>query len=243
MRPLSSSIYTMDGSLGQQPFCLSIGLSKLPTSFQLLERARGVLWSQMLQLRDPLLERVPEELAFQLRSLLRATTPGLRETQDETLFASLTPNDRNGKYTQRNQLQDAIRQIRFCPGLSDFMRGTAAEAPMSAAARSFVVVLVAGTSEFHAFVIQRASNSLTLVPLPGITEQSLKATTYEAFTSRKRGSSFEPECDERLMAGAKDWVLQPYARLSDVWHGIIKPVLTQLGLSVRRMLGHGCVYS
>jgi hypothetical protein len=213
-------------SLGPKAFSLAIQLDELPSGLQLLERARGVLWSQMLHIRDPQLERVPDELAEKLRGLVNSTPAS------EMPIPSI-PSDHTGpEYSRRSKLQDVIRQIRSLPGLSDFMGGPTIEALLRTAACSFVVVLVAGETSCNALILAPSSGAPILVALPDITRRTLQKLAFIVLTSAKRGVAAEFHRDDRFMKGIQDGMLESNARLAKVWHAVVKPVITQLGLSV-----------
>jgi hypothetical protein len=81
--------HTLHGQLlGPAALHLALQLNQLLTGLQLLERARGVIWSQMLHMRNPQVDLVPDELAIQLRGALYSPVAA------EHMLPIITPSDR-----------------------------------------------------------------------------------------------------------------------------------------------------
>jgi hypothetical protein len=225
--------HTRRGSaLGHAAFDLAIELSEPQSGMQLLERARGMLWSQMLQLRDPQLEHVPKELALKLRSIIYAGGQPDHMLHGSVLSGPTTAPDDNMRYAQRHQLQDVIREIRAVPGLSDFMHGPDINALLSAGTDHPVVVLVAGKNECHALVIT-SGKRLEYVPLPSVTLQTLRDVRFERLISQRGGAPPGTDDTERGLSIAKG-SSPPHLRLAKLWRTVVKPVLQALSLSVCR---------
>lgn len=202
-----------------------------------MERARGVLWSQMLHMRDPQLEHVLEELAVQLKGLVHsAATPG-RSLRGGALTDHLTPPERHEDYAQRNQLQDLLRQICALPGLSDFMRGPDVETLLNIGTQNPVVVLIADEEECHALLITSGERALTHLLIPQVTRKTLHNLTFEGLTPQKRGAAANVGDTNRGMFIAKG-ASPAHARLAKLWHTVVKPILQQLGLPVRAVVQH-----
>jgi hypothetical protein len=182
----------------------------------------------MLHMRDPQLQRVPDELSAKLQGLVHSTTtPGSDQLPSTT---------RDSDYAQRNQLQGLIRQMRSLPGLSEFMRGPAVEVLLSTPARSIVVVLVADETTCHALVLESSCDSLALVPLPGVTRKAIQDLRMIGLTLQKHGLASESHRDDRYMKDIQNVMLETNARLAKVWYAVAKPVIAHLGLSVSNFL-------
>jgi DNA-directed RNA polymerase subunit N (RpoN/RPB10) len=210
-------------ALGPATLSLARSLNELPAGLQSLERARGVIWTHMLHLRDPQLDRVPNELAAQLRGLLHMSSKGVQH-------GSSMPRGRSSEYSQRNQLQDVIRQIRSLPGLSDFMRGPDVNTLLSVGAESPVVVLVAGPRECCALLITSGAR-LEHVAMPEVTLHMLRDLTFDSLASRKRGTPTGLDSLDRGMKVTKG-ASPAHSRLAKLWRAVVKPVLEKLSIPV-----------
>jgi hypothetical protein len=219
-------------ALGPAAFRLAVELDHLTSGLSLLERGRGVIWSQLLHMRDPQLDHVPEQIARELQGLLRIN-PGFDHALGaEIELQSPLSRQRDMDYSQRNSIQDVIRKIRSLPGLSDFMRGPDVNTLLEVGAESPVVVLIADATGCHALLIT-SGQTLAHVSMPSVTAQILKDLTFEGLTSQKRGSE-SPDSDgtERGLVIAKG-SSPPHARLAKLWRMVVKPIIRQLGLTVR----------
>jgi hypothetical protein len=193
------------GSISSGALILAKQANELPIGLQLLEHARGVIWSQTLHMRDIHLEDVPMELGTKLKSLAHS----LRTNPQPLLHFNagsgqeqpfLQPRDL--LYEQRSQLQQTLSEIRALPGLSSFMEGQDYQALIATAARSPVVVLVADVTQCHALIIPSPQNPLIYLALPNIDARTLQKSAFTGERSRKRGLSFDSEEDHRLALGS-----------------------------------------
>jgi hypothetical protein len=223
-------------TLGSEAYLLAIRVDDLPTGLQLLERARGVIWSQIIHMRDPQLDDVPQELAERLQRLISGVA-----TPASAQFPDITLSPTSGSiYTQRREVQDVIRQIRSLPGLDDFMRGPDAGTLLTTATQNPVVVLIAGETECHALVLPSAGGPLVNIVLPHVNRKALQALNFFGRTAQNRGSTFDGQEAIRLglvTAPMKSHVAS-YDCLAKLWRTVVKPVITHLGLSVSK----GCIH-
>jgi hypothetical protein len=201
---------------------------------QLLERARGVIWLQAVHMRHPPLDNVPPTLAKRLQVLLRNMGVGDRPRSPNTssplvIDASLLPQ-RDVMYEQRSQLQQILREIRAFPGLSSFMQAPDLSELMTIAARNPVVVLVAWTSRCRALVITSPTEPLVNIALPDINIQMLQDLSFTGVGSQQRGSPSDGERGGIHRFRQRSTFCKGLARL---WRAVVKPILLQLGISVR----------
>jgi hypothetical protein len=220
-------------AIGPRAFMLATRLADLPTGLQLLERARGIIWSQMLHVRDPQVAGVPVALAQRLQSLLRSTSPGTQSENSRGPSAHLSSRD--SLYTRRREAQDVTRQIRILPGLSEFMRGPDAEKLMTTARRGCIVVLVADENEGHVLVMAGEDRPLVDITIPEVNQEALKRLTLMDLTPASRGLTTQSDTLERGMkvVSPKQSKSVAHTRLKTLWLTVVKPVIVHLGLSVR----------
>jgi tetratricopeptide (TPR) repeat protein len=217
-------------TLGAAAFMLSILLNELPKGLQLIERARGVIWAQMLHMRNPDLDGVPPEHGAKLRRLLQSTdTPAESIGKGEAHPSSVDFATHDRLYAQRGQLQETIRQIRSLPGLGNLMRGPDAQTLLTTAALNPVAILVADETACHVLVITSADNSLIDIPIPDVNQHTLADLTFVGLTSGQRGpTSYQYDRGMRVSKGMSS----PHARLAKLWRTVVRPVIAHLGLSV-----------
>jgi tetratricopeptide (TPR) repeat protein len=219
--------------LGLGAFLLAIRTEALHTGLQLLERARGMIWSQTLHMRDPQLDDVPTELAERLRSVLRSVNDPVQVHNGERLPGRMADAPvRDVLYTQRHRAQELIRQIRSLPGLRNFMHGPSTKELLSVAARNFVVVLIEGVNECHALIITSADKPLVKLVIPNTGPHTLQELTFVGLTAQQRGSSTHPHTADRGLRVSKQ-MSTANARLAKIWRIIVKPIVTHLGILVR----------
>jgi hypothetical protein len=213
--------------LGSGAFRLAIDLDSLPAGIKLLEHTRGIIWSQLLHMRNPQLDNVPPELSEALLCLLHSADPSKRDRDD--WISSVAARDQ--LYAERGQIRDIMGQIRSIPGLHDFMQGPDAHMMMNAAARSFIAVLVASETECRVLVIASVDGPMTSIHIPDMNQLMLRHLTLMNIASQKRGVAFESTGDDRFMTGVRNRMLQPQACLADVWRAVVRPIISHLGLT------------
>jgi hypothetical protein len=215
-------------TLGSGAIALSILMDKLPTGVRLVERTRGIIWSQLLQMRDPHLDDVPIELAQKLKILLHNTlnhryhdthlSPFSSDGVDETLYA------------ERNQIQDVIHKIRLLPGLGNFMCGPDEQALLSVASLHPVVILLTHKRTCHALIMTPANRYPEAILL-NINPELLADLKCLGLTLKQRGV-FLDFGDAETMPRSSIRAPLACARLAKLWQTVVKPIITHLGLSV-----------
>jgi tetratricopeptide (TPR) repeat protein len=201
--------YLMDcRQLGQSAYFIASFTNQKNLGLRLLERARGIVWSQLLHLRDPdpLLPCVPPVLAQELNELLhkfgryRLSVPDIHLRSTDLIPRFL--HDRDVQHTEHARLQQLIREIRSQPGLDDFMRGPSLEELIKVASAHPVVVIVAKDKECQALVIRPANASLSSIQLPGVYPPELLNIVENALKYRtlRHGDSPTGNDNEALRA-------------------------------------------
>lgn len=179
-------------TLGHASFKLATRLNKLSIGLQVLERVRRVLWTQLLHLRDPQLEHIPDEYAIKLQSLLQA---GTRPQPVSHVAGASVTTDRSLEFAQRSQRQNMPRKIRSLPGSSEFMRGPDERTLQQVGTLSPVVVFIAETDGCYALIVSSGSR-LEHVSLPDYSLMMLEDLTFAGLASQKRGS--DPNVDRGM---------------------------------------------
>jgi hypothetical protein len=215
-------------TIGPGAYMTAIRINELSRGLELLERARGVIWSQMLHIRDPQIERVPQDLAETLVAVLR----GIRAPQVTVLQTTSLLSERDLIHEQRSQLERILHSIRSLPGLDDFMCGPGSHTLLATAARNPVVVLVADERECHALVITSPDQPLVDLLLK-VDASELKDLVLTNMTLGKRGSvpdsaNTHAQRAMRLVRLESKWEVI----LARLWKCVVKPVLECLGLAV-----------
>jgi tetratricopeptide (TPR) repeat protein len=227
-----------DGAnIGARAFAISRRMDDLPAGLAVLERARGMIWSQALHTRNSQLDGVPPDLQKKLQDALRATSSaqsGEWDTEDveSSLESEMFLSEQDVFHQRHTQLQQVISDIRGLPGLHDFMRGRPDVKLLTTASKSTVIVLVTDEIGCHA-IVMRSPHEPTAIRLD-LNARTLQKLTLEPSASSVRGTTTSPTEDHRLGLRAKPKQRSYfYAKLAKVWRIIVKPVIKHLQLGVR----------
>jgi hypothetical protein len=225
----------MIGALASHAVVLASRVGDIRRGLQLLEGARGVIWSQRLHMRTPQLEHVPEELGDEFRGVLADVNDqsSLRHkhAMSAVYFSSLI-GQRELNYELRSRLQSVTNKIRGLPGLDDFMRGPDADLLMTAAARNPVVILVADKKDCRALIIESPEVPVYDILLDGIDVTALQTMPFSHPPQQKRGSGDDVQDSARLALNVSTRSPPIYAALSKLWQTTVKPILSHLRLLV-----------
>jgi hypothetical protein len=217
-------------ALGPAAFSLAVRLDELPAGLQLLERARGVIWSQMFPTPDPRPDLIPSKLATQLQSLIGQANVPSRSSHREAPGSPLSAPRMD--YTPRNQVHEILRYIRSLPRLSDFMVQPDIEVLLDAASQNPVVVLVADQGGCHALLIRSGERPLTHIVLPNMSRQTLQGLTFEGMICQKRGAPAPLDVAARGMVVVGRGTSPLRARLAKLWRSVVKPIIEHMQLPV-----------
>lgn len=175
--------------IGLRAFLIASDLDNIPRGLQELERARGVIWSQALDMRNPQLQRVPLHLAKELKQLIGAVQMDEpREMGLTSTNATFLEQD-NVFYEQRSRLQLLLGEIRGLPGLGDFMRGPDGCALLSAASEHPVVLIVGTHTGCCAVILACPHAPPFTLPLLELDADTLSAFASAGWALSQRGSS------------------------------------------------------
>jgi tetratricopeptide (TPR) repeat protein len=217
--------------LGPHAFMLSNRVNDLPLGLQLLERARGVIWSQMLQIRDPQISRAPADSASKLEAVICSMDPTRTgQTEGSSARDRSFLSERDVLHQQRSQLQQVLRDIRCVPGLHDFMCGPDSHTLVTAAARNPVVMLVADEKECHALIIKSPLEPLVNIRLE-IPASEIRDLTLMDLAPQQRGSLGSSTIGDRAMHVSKR-ASSSCATLAKLWRAVVNPIITHLNFTV-----------
>ncbi|GAA4640609.1 CHAT domain-containing protein [Actinoallomurus vinaceus] len=200
-------LYESRGVGGDAAAC-AIAAGRPERALELLEQARGVIWSQLLDARIDL-------------SALRAADPGLAGALDEARAAMDAPHaDQRRAAAQR--WDELVTRVRELPGFAGFLRSSSVAGLRAAADGGPVVILNASQWRCDALVVR--GEGVTAVPLKGLVwEQAWR----QAF--RYLDAAEKLEDPSLSLADRSD----AESELSDVlgwlWDAIAEPVLAKLG--------------
>jgi tetratricopeptide (TPR) repeat protein len=224
---------------GARAFAISLRVGDLPAGLAVLERARGVIWSQALQVRDPQLDGVPPALQKRLRTILRATSLAHSdEWESEDVEFSLLESEtflstQDALHQRHTQLQHVISEIRALPGLSDFMRGPNVPALLATASKNPVVMLIANGTECHALVIRSPHEPMVAIRLDISTKALQELILTGSASIRGASTSSESIEDSQRAMRISRRMSASHTTLAKIWRAIVKPVITHLQLVVR----------
>jgi hypothetical protein len=219
------------GRTAADAFSLAVRVGDILTGLQLLEHARGIIWSQALNFRDPQLSQVPPQYAEELSTLLRSISktkavPTLLDTSK--VPGGLTARDI--RYQQISRIQQLVQELRLLPELENLMRGATAEELIKVAEVHPVVVLVASSGYCHALIIRSSDELLESFILEDIGLKELKTLTLSCRSTNIRGST-QPSHRGLRVSRHNRHSTTPV--LDKLWRAVVKPIITRLKLKVR----------
>lgn len=252
LRELKSS-----GNLGTTAAILALSIPDNVLAVELLEESRAVFWSQALQLRSPL-EDAPQELAAELRRVFGELERTVGDTMltmhsgDFNVPSSSAWND-HALALRRRQSEEAeaiISAVRARPGLQRFLLPRPYAVLREAAERGPVVILLAHTDTVYAVAITQCHDGPIHIQLPAVTHGSLndlvlsniRSSTTDGLSThtdiseerkinKTSGKSALPK-SVHITASPEDNT----SLLNQLWHQIVKHIVTALQLKVRLSL-------
>jgi tetratricopeptide (TPR) repeat protein len=222
--------------------CIAALMADRPgQAIELFDHAHGMIWAQALHQRDPQLQGLPENIAFELETLLRAVSiPVTAEALTSSASSACYLSREDVRYQQNSRIQTLLTEVRAMPGLERFMLGKTYAQLRETAKEHLVVVLVSARGHVYALVIQNAAQDHPHVLHLDITTDrlSLLRDTAARAGLRQGGQGEAAVQDleaasERAMRMSRHKEASPLATLADLWHGVVKPVVAHLQLRVR----------
>ncbi|CAE6521466.1 unnamed protein product [Rhizoctonia solani] len=212
---------------------LAITAQRYDLALRWLEQGRSVVWSQILQLRNPLddLAAVDPSLAANLQCIaveISNVNQGL-EAGYNRLHDPLKQEETTQTHHRiAEKYQELIAAVRKLPGFHDFLRPANVSTLTRAAQTGPLVVINVDYSRCDALVICPGTEEIVHIPLPELSMDKMAAARNELEVSlrrnhvRERGvkSKFKPE-------GKPEDIFERV--LNVLWTCITKPVLDALG--------------
>jgi hypothetical protein len=205
-------------SLGSEAFICAVENNLPHLGLELLELARGTLWSQALRLRDSQLADIPSRLSAEMTGLLRALS------MEEPELGRGSRTLRDIRHEQNERVLQIIFEVRQL-GYDRFMQGESFEVLAKSASFHPIVILVSSSRNMcHAVILHPPSGSLSHVHLGEIDIASLRVMV----SAPTRGASV------RLRRGIKfsDVEVPPHTAFARLWRKVVKPIILHLNISV-----------
>jgi hypothetical protein len=220
--------------IGRAAFACAARAGQVTQGLALIERARGVMWSQALKLRDPQINTLPKAQGNELTSLISS----LSLTQKNQLSTERIGDsdarfltNRDVRHVQGRRLQTLIEEIRGIPGQEMFMHGLPITTLLQASARHPVVVLVPALDYCRALILH-SPNDVVMLPFPEVKIPDLWTMVLGATCDDDQG----PRGLKGRQRGIKVISSRPKDTLSQLWVRIVKPIVLQLGFKVSQVV-------
>jgi tetratricopeptide (TPR) repeat protein len=218
--------------------CVAALLSGRPhQAIELVDHARGVIWTQALHQRDPQLQDVPRGLASELESLFRAVSVPMTKHERAPIgdvTGYLSPEDIRDQ--QNSRIQTLLMEVRAIPGLERFMLGRTYAQLRETAREHPVVVLVSARGYVYALIIRDSAQEHPDTLHLELTSDRLSVLRDTAARVGLRNGDAPQHVEmqfERAMHISKRKETTTLSTLADLWHDIVKPVIDHLQLQVR----------
>lgn len=204
---------------------------------ELLERARGMMWSQALHLRDPQLHDAPSTHAARVEDLFRAlaiSSGGNASPPSKIPIDSAHLTAADVRHSIGARIHDIIEEIRSIPGHEGFMRGSTYKTLMKTAVHHPVVILVDAQQSFYAIVLQPLADIVQCISLTNVDMEKLLTLSGNTSMSQHRGTSSSEANIQRLgLKISETTQASPFrVLLRKTWTMIVQPIFQYLQLKV-----------
>jgi tetratricopeptide (TPR) repeat protein len=225
-------------SFGSDACIAALMAGRPDQAIELSDHAHGMIWAQALHQRDPQLQGLPENIGFELETLLRAVSmPVTAEAPTSSAPSTRYLSREDVRHQQNNRIQTLLTEIREMPGLERFMLGSTFAQLREVACRHPVVVLVAAREQAYAIIIPNSSSESPHPLHLSVTSEWLSSLRDYAGRAGLRNGQPPHEFDEdarltfvKRLKTRKD---ESITVLSELWLHVVKPVLDYLQLQVR----------
>jgi tetratricopeptide (TPR) repeat protein len=228
LRYLSSS-----QNLGPHAYLCALACRQPRLGLELLERARAVIWTQALHMRNPQLSGAPRELRSELEFLLESMQT-LRVAKDSM---SLSSHDHDVRFKNSDKIHQLIQRIRDLPGQERFMRGLSSTELAQCGSCHVVVVLIATQGECHALILQPDNHEPVTLELSDVAPNELMAISVVVSAAQRRGSAWDGVYGDERGMKAFPFQRSLHSTRSDpvlgkLWTTVVKPVFDYLQFQV-----------
>jgi hypothetical protein len=218
-------------TLGPGAYKLASNVGDLGLGLRLLEQTRGIVWSQLLHLREPQLQNVPPRLSAELSASMRYLESKTSVGKEHLPKPHLT--ERDARHQHNSRIQQLSRQIRTLPDLAHFMRGDSSQTLMETAAMHPVVVLVPTGNQFEALIILSCREPLISLQLPDIEACEVTELIRNSSISQFRSTASDDVSPRLGFSVSTPQKRSKFHRmLARLWEGVVKPIISHLGISV-----------
>lgn len=207
----------------------AIAAQKYGLALEWLEEGRSVVWSQMLQLRNPLddLAGVDSLLAANLRQVAAELFNASSGFETNTTLKS------QDEATQKHhrlaeKYQELVEIARKLPGFNDFLRPAKISTLTRAAQAGPLIVINVDDSRCDALVIRPGTEEIVHIPLPNLSLDIISSLRMELEASLRMNHVRERGIVIKFRSKGKHEDKFEHV-LSALWTCITKPVLGVLG--------------
>lgn len=205
---------------------LALNLQDIPKAFDFLEKSRGVLWSQALQVRAS-----TGMLPTELRDRYAAIAADLNS--DEHL-------DSTTRRHRALELETIISEIRQVAGLKGFLRPPELEEVVTLlqARHSFAVMIIPHATCCHAIVLGVPRNGYCHVKLGALDATAIQQLSREfVHVCDQSRSTYDKEVTTRKVRMVCDQPSRTKAEtvLAKLWSDIVHPVLLALNMQASQL--------
>jgi hypothetical protein len=232
------------GTLGSDAFTAAMSAQKPALAIELAENIRTVVWSQALKSGIPDMDKLPEDLASQLRTLLQTVIPdssplaasGPTENGDQ---APAHSQARDLRHEQNTKIQAILQQVRELPDLERFMLGQTYDALKKEAKEHPVIVLAEARQQCYALIIRSSQDAPEVVTL-SVGHLEKLAPRGQQNMRGSSGVSYADEGERGMLVSSRphkeSHAMISHQALAALWEEVVKPILGHLQLEVRRMI-------
>jgi hypothetical protein len=209
-------------------------LGRESQALEMLEEGRGVFWAQTLHLRTSEFDDVPQADRQELQRLLRLLQFSARRVESSDQNAAQQEYNLESRRQLNEEAEELIFKIRGYAGLDRFLLPPTFDNLVGVLPDGFVVIINASELGFHALLLQKNISLATSLELQS-PSTGFDSATLKSHLPRDMGVSMR-EGNTRAMrkdSGRRGSFLDVLALL---WTSVVRPVVLQLGLHVRRKL-------
>ncbi|KDN38314.1 hypothetical protein RSAG8_09613, partial [Rhizoctonia solani AG-8 WAC10335] len=221
--------------LASSAAALAITAQKYDLALEWLEQGRSVVWSQMLQLRNPLddLAAIDPLLAADIRQVA-AELSGVSARLEKNTVTTVLPDIKfRDEPTQKHhrlaeKYQKLVTEARKLPGLDGFLKPAKVSKLVSAAQAGPLAIINIDESRCDALVIRPGTEEVTHIPLTELSLSTISSIRIELDVSLRRNHVRERGIKLKSKPGESTEDMFEHV-LTTLWTCIAKPVLDALG--------------
>jgi tetratricopeptide (TPR) repeat protein len=208
----------------------ALRLGRARDAIQLIEKGRGIIWNQLLELDLDLerLRQVDRMLAAEFDEIRSVVLASSRKSKTGLGAPDLSTDDVALRVSITNDWNRVIDKVRAVPGFSNFLRSPDISDLLSNITQYPLVVVNASRWGCHAILARSARSALTYLPLERLVYGELMRRAEEYFdvlqTSRHDLLPMEDQVLEDRLLRSLDYL----------WNAIVEPVYENLSTASRK---------